>query len=423
MDELELARWQLTQRLGTLRVQIDAWIERSGIDSKIPLFRVHNSQIRAFDRLLTAVTGQLKVGSATASLADLRVYSRDLLGLFRVWEFLRAKLGQRLDDDLAEPLRIADGFAWDCFKPIADRAFKEPPLVFLNGGYSPYMLPRKHEFQAEMAVDVPVERRVVSVLTAELPFPVIGIPWYQVSAPWELPVLAHEVGHVIEGDLKLDLEGAMRGAVPQGSPRLADWIRWSGEVFADYFGCVAVGPAFVSSLAGFLAGAAMNSGSGVYPPNELRFALNLGFLAPEKAQELEKRWKDELPQTGDFADYRKDIPAIAATFGKLDVGLEPLTAEQYWKINETANHIRSKKELTDTYKTRELVAAIRIAFDRLVAEAGGDAAVARLEQAKPILIESAKLDIRRGTGAVDTHAKERAEKQRAANWLRLLREP
>ncbi len=364
---------------------------------------------------------KLKEASATTSLADLRVYSRDLLGLFRVWEFLRAKLAQRLDDDLAEPLRIADGFAWNCFEPIADLAYKEPPLVFLNGGFSPFMLPRNHAFQAEAAVDAPVERRIVSVLTAELPFPVIGIPWYQVSALWELPVLAHEVGHVVEGDLKLDLEGAIRAALP-ANPRLNDWIRWSGEVFADYFGCVAVGPAFVSALAGFLAGTATNSGAGLYPPNELRFALNIAFLSPEKSQVLEKRWKGEFPATSDYTEYRKDIAAVASALAKLDVGLKPLTEAQEKKIDIAAGKIYGNVGLKDNYGTRELVAAIRVAFDRLVADAGPAAAMERVEQAKPILIESATLDIRRGP-AVDAGAKELAERQRAANWLRLLKEP
>lgn len=65
-----------------------------------------------------------------------------------------------------------------------------------------------------------------------LPFPLVG--------PWELPVLAHEFGHVVEGEI--------RG--PSGLPEVANVVKdgdrpaHRSELFADFYAAWTTGPAY-----------------------------------------------------------------------------------------------------------------------------------------------------------------------------------
>ena len=227
--------------------------------------------------------------------AEVREGSKTILGLFRIWEFLRSKLAQRREPNFRTQLWLADEFAWLCYKPIYDRGFKEPPLVFLNGGYSPFTLTRKTEFQAESVPQELIQDQKLIEAMASLPFPVIGVPWYQAQNVAELPVIGHELGHSVEADL--DLEGDLNEAIAKAvkdPDRRSCWLDWRSEVFADVYGSLACGPSFVSTLAEFLSAEDPDDTPDEYPPPAVRFEFNLAVLRsldfPVEAEQLAQQW-------------------------------------------------------------------------------------------------------------------------------------
>src|SRR6185312_7371364 len=86
---------------------------------------------------------------------------------------------------------------------LAKEAVKEPPLVFFNGGSSPFTMPRNYAFQAEAVAGESIESEQVTAILRALPIPVIGVPWFQIQHLPEMLVVAHEVGHDVESDFKL----------------------------------------------------------------------------------------------------------------------------------------------------------------------------------------------------------------------------
>jgi hypothetical protein len=425
VQEIDFTRWQLMRRLCSLYGKLRHWHALSR-NAQSP-FAPNHSQIRAFSSALCAVGKQIKIASKRegASLRELRMLTLDLLGLFRVWEYLRSKLAQRLDSDIALSLKLADDFAWSCFEPIATVAYKEPPLVFLNGGYSPYMVPRHKSFQAEYVICDTQENKIVKTLTSELPFPVIGLPWYQASAVWDLPLVAHEVGHAAESDLKLDVAAAVGAAVPDEGRRKG-WVRWAGEVFADFYGTVAVGPAFVSALASFLASMGRTAELPEYPPAALRFALNLKFLPAAGADRLQRRWANDFIVDAVWQDHVQDCAAVANALAALDIRLKPMTAVENHKAALLKNQVVRRYALQGAYDNpRVVVSAIRQIYDHFVEAGDLGSAVERTESLGPLLSASAKKETRlvRGLGAegVYLEVKRKAQAARSEAWTKLLR--
>jgi hypothetical protein len=137
----------------------------------------------------------------------------------------------------------------------------------------------------------------------KLPIPVVGVPWYLAQHLPDSPVVCHEVGHVAEQDFGLTeaVEAALEGADIPDERRPA-WRSWLSEVFADVYGCLGAGSAFVSALMGFLvddpAAVAKQKlaapGWGKYPTTDLRMAFNFAVLRRMKldaaAGALEQRW-------------------------------------------------------------------------------------------------------------------------------------
>src|SRR5712692_7672444 len=102
MEIPERQTWELNQRLSALRDELGFWQQETTRNKD---FRRHNSQVRSFAELLNNIRG---------------------------------KVVQRREGRFATFLQLADEYAWLCYQPIYEAGLKEPPLVFLNGGYSPY---------------------------------------------------------------------------------------------------------------------------------------------------------------------------------------------------------------------------------------------------------------------------------------------
>src|SRR5262245_3828768 len=152
MDALAIAKWDLEQRLIALRQELHHWMQLSMKKSDKNPFLTHNSQIRSFAGLILCLYREIRrtLQQPDFDAADAREMNKSVLALFRIWEFLRNKLAQRLDERLERYLQLADEFAWICYEPVHAKGYKQPPLVFLNGGFSPFMVSRNEAFQAEV---------------------------------------------------------------------------------------------------------------------------------------------------------------------------------------------------------------------------------------------------------------------------------
>jgi hypothetical protein len=160
-----------------------------------------------------------------------------------------------------------------------------------------------------------------------------------------MSLLAHEVGHAIERDCDLgaalDL-AADRMRLDQEAHRPA-WKSWRKEVFADLYGALMAGPAFVWSLADYLAkdepsisAERRPQGNGswtAYPTTSLRIHLLCRFLELHKFNDdaalIRNQWKKDYP-AHELQDYESEsdvvISALSAAgrFGELSALAFPL---------------------------------------------------------------------------------------------------
>lgn len=288
----ERRRRDLGIKAGTLREELRRWRAASAAGQALAR---HHSQVgrvsARMDGLLERIQGE-ELGDAEV-LDRGRQMEQKLLAAHAIWDFFRSKFAQRLDASFSAHLGVCDEFAWACYAPVqllfhakpgnADRAAatREPPLVFLNAGWSPLAIGRSSAFQVDRATGGWVAHEGFREVVEDLPVPLIGLPWFHVGHLPDVLVVAHEVGHIVEWDFGLApaLDAALAAAVP--AERLEAWREWRAEVFADAFGCLAGGAAFVATLLDFLAqgpsrlaGDRRNAGAwGSYPPAWLRTRL------------------------------------------------------------------------------------------------------------------------------------------------------
>jgi len=320
-------------------------------------FRIHSSQIHLVVNKLEILSSRI-MRFMQESDADEQTFLDTagntealILGVHRLWGFFRTKFTQRLEERYRRFLAVADQLAWVCYKPFQEALYgvdsndprcKQPPLVYFNGGASPFAMVREVAFEAEL---VPGESLSgpFSRFLDKLPVPIIGIPWHQVDHLPDILVIAHEVGHVVEEDFRLkgvildNIGGLFEKSAqslesPQGNtpelPKPVDrciaWKEWASEVFADLFGCAACGPAYVSTLSDFLVCdperslSQLRSSSrwGDYPATDLRMQLNfaglreLGFV--QDAQRLQEAWLVLVGPVRHGA-FGHDVPNIVHT--------------------------------------------------------------------------------------------------------------
>jgi hypothetical protein len=385
----------LRQKLAGLDAEFAYWLAQSSSNAS---FEKHWSQVRALTGHLSGLLDQThslldeSVREGTI-LTEGRNIESLVLGLRRIWEFFRSKFSQRMDGDMCAFLRAADELAWACYKPMLDIrkdiVRRQPPLVFLNGGLSPYALSRGQAFPAE---DVPGEKltgRTYDTVLSRLPIPLIGVPWYQVRHLPDLPVVAHEVGHAIEQDFGLTplMLNNLESELKQDPVHLAHWVGWSHEVFADLWGCLLLGPAYASSLMDFLAGDLQQiveeraGANDPYPTAYLRILLcanalgRLGFGAEDDA--LKAIWSSQYSRHA-MPEFEKDVgPVVEALLGKLRPVADPacqslldtsalrFTVGDYEAARMGADLVRRNRYPNDEATTtiRRWAAAARLLYD------------------------------------------------------------
>jgi hypothetical protein len=325
----ERRRAEIAAKLNSLDAELDHWKQ---LTEKENLgLRRHHSQVRrlaaVFDGLTESVKrslGALPAG-LTTMLSDAEPLEKQILAAHSIWEVFRSKLVLREDDLFRNVLAACDDLSWECYGPAMkqfapDR--KGPPLVYFTATWSPFAMSRDSNFQNEIrsgasTAGALTDNAFLEVLR-RLPIPLVGVPWYHA---FHLPgalIIAHEVGHIVQFDFDLtsDIAAALNGA------RLAHpqvWKGWASEVFADLYGCLCMGPAFVGAMMDLLS-TSVNSiqtevrTGGSYPTRALRIELMLEGLIHsghnDDAVRCRSTWEGAYGRMQTMLDFKNDIEKV-----------------------------------------------------------------------------------------------------------------
>jgi hypothetical protein len=396
-------RAELDRKLSSLHEEFARWRKMCDPKEGRPEWLKHHNQIEIVTERLAGFEGCIRARLEQAGddqyLAVAHEMSKMVLSVHRIWQFFLAKYEQRWDEGLLPYLQLADELAWECYRQIRPHSrAKEPPLVFLNGGTSPFTLTRDKGFEAEAVPRELISDGDLKRALAKLPFPVIGVPWYHVTFLPEFAVISHEVGHSVEVDLDLEetidrlIADALDG--PSACKRREEWRGWRSELFADAWGCLSLGPSFLAALIDFLAaeaeaGEAAPSSAVSYPPPKLRVALNAAFLRKLGYEDsivcpLLADWKKRLEASAQLEPYMADAKAIserlfdtkiAAVGGATLRSLLAFTPEQHRQAALIAQNAIKRVRFSGEVDYRVMAAAVRIAYD-----SGPDAFYAKLHE-------------------------------------------
>jgi hypothetical protein len=306
----------LNRKFAALQTAVTPWLNAVHEHKKFPRM---TSQTAAAVDLLHGVLAGIEGAIAAGTLAAPAIENR-ILGGYQFWNVFRYKFAQRFEDPLERFLKAADELAWLCYRPARNAALgaddpkaKEPPLVYFSNEASPFIDPRGDRFQPEGMPEYLIKSYGWPEASRRQPFAMIGVPWFQLGFLPGALAIAHEVGHSVEGDFAL--AGSLDSLIETAAPaRTATWKAWRGEMFADLWGCLALGPAFVSALAETIwppYAADPDSTSREYPPAPLRIWWNSQVLEnmhlPAKMTDF---WPAGETTAGD-QDLRDDAGRIA----------------------------------------------------------------------------------------------------------------
>jgi hypothetical protein len=338
----------LDAKLASLKAESAAWLADS-VDDK-SRFALHHSQLgeicatlEAMHDLIRDELAALRKAGAIGVPAVERL-ERRILAALQIWESYRSKFALRVQQDLRDSLRLIDELAWQAYTPAHDAAEASgrlppgrrrlPPLVFTNTRWSPFARSREQAYELDESTGVLRNIDDFDRYLRAIPVPLIGIPWYQASHLPDAVFVGHEVGHIVEEDLGLDAElrGALLAAIePKDAQRAEVWSRrWRSETFADVWGVLATGPAFVQTLIEQLRGAPdiatetqpdrMGRWSD-YPPRWLRVRLACAALRrlPDaagqagafkaEADTLERAWDQAYPEHR-MEEFAADVDTV-----------------------------------------------------------------------------------------------------------------
>jgi len=391
---------EICEKLKALQKEFDSWLDRSQAGGE---FEKHHTQLRAINahlikwnkRVRSILRANLS-SDAEAFLNSIHNAERLMLSEHRIWEYFRSKFIQRNEKRFRTYLRVADEFTFACYRPIRDSVFsnyldikrKEPPLVFFNGGTSPFSLSRGKAFDPEPVSGEALNGKEIEIIN-KLPIPLVGIPWNQIEHFPEAVVIGHELGHIIEDDFALTerLNVLLGEAISdKETERYEAWKSWLGEVFADIYGCLATGPAFAGALIDFLAKDYGEISSekktenewGAYPTVYLRGKLVLQTLKSMGFQpftlEYEKLWdgfRSQMPE-----EYLRDVPVLVSKlldghlFKTAGAETENTSLRQIFcfgtehqkQVRNTLDQLKNGLRLV-SLDARVLFAAIRMAYE------------------------------------------------------------
>ncbi len=395
---LTLKKQELRRRIEGLPAEVKRW--RDATAAEVDL-NAHFSQLRAIEIFMKVFTDELDTKvEALAPAGDAKAFNQASLEVVQTtiraqkcWDFFRDKLDLRHSPTHKTPLWVADTIAWDCHRPVVNLAaelgivdashLREPPLVYCTADYSPATWTRGSR---------PNDGRRYDLGEAHVPIPVIEIPWDHLDNSWEYLSLHHEVGHDIEADLGLrqplrqNLDRVLREAdVPAN--RVATWLKWQGEVFADLCGLRFAGPAFADALMHLLllpvANVTAFDEEDPHPTPYVRMLMNAAYIrtlgvTPEiqgHAAQVEQRWTALYGTTsGDAAldAHRQDFAHVFRAL--IDTPLEslrqrsvaaliPFSAADDARIRGAEKYFRTGMNKPGNVPIRHVPSAARLAID------------------------------------------------------------
>lgn len=328
MDLAQQRAVELRHQKSALQDELEEWRTRTKKGAKL---EKHFTQVLAITAKLDGFLAQIEEPDPQAAdpFVDYDMIHRLLLGGHRIWAYFRSKLALRDVDWLANDLKCADELAWECYRPAREKAaaagkivpsaLKEPPLVFFSNDASPFAQARNTVFAPEQVDDGGAVGDLGAAILM-LPISVIGIPWFQLHHLPMAVVVAHEVGHAVEHDFGLEAAlTAAFAALAVPDERKVAWSAWREELFADAYGVLCCGPAYVQALMDFLLGAPAAIQQerkeapawGRYPGRYLRMFVNFRLLAQLGVANpgLEQSWQD-IYQFHLLQPYEEDVPAV-----------------------------------------------------------------------------------------------------------------
>jgi hypothetical protein len=319
---------EVEAKLRSLDAELQHWKDLTEEEGR-GLRRHHSQMVRLgeiFHGLTESVRESIrKVGSDSAVLENVESWENQILAAHSIWEVFRSKFVMREDELFRDVLFACDDLVWSCYRPAMARfstSRKEPPLVYFTTTWSPFAVSRDASFQNEIRSGAGVtgalgDEAFFQVLR-RLPIPLVGLPWYQA---FHLPgalVIGHETGHVVESDF--DLTGEIAAALDAAPLHNREtWKRWASEVFADLYGCLCLGPAFVGAMMDLLAVSVTavrteERKTGKYPTRALRVELMLTALVQNshqaEATRLRSAWEATYGPPQRMLDFMSDLPAV-----------------------------------------------------------------------------------------------------------------
>jgi hypothetical protein len=354
--------------------------------------RRHHTQVAAVSATLSGVaadiTSQLVDADEGTWIFDrARTIDRAVSDLHRLWGFFRGKLALRYVPWLETSLVVADDLAWACYRTaqqfIPAERRREPPLVYLTGGTTPFLVPRGSPYVVEPLPDGGMREPDFDMAVRTVPVALIGVPWFQLDFLPAASLIPHEVGHAVEQDLGLaaDVKKLISDAVPKG--HRPAWKSWSGEVFADVYGVLGCGSAFCRALASLLTAhpreiAGERRGPrnwGSYPTRTLRVLLTVAVLKQLNIdppdEPIAEPWRAAYPQRP-LVEYEDDVEAVVKAVlegpypalgdGGLDTALS-FTSDDEANATRNASNLLKGRRL-DPGNVRQLIAAARHAYER-----------------------------------------------------------
>ena len=391
-----LRREELSRRVDALPAEVQGWsdLARNELD-----MNAHFSQLEALSVFMDALVNRQRAllqnlepdGGGEPFRATAFDLVREIIKTQRVWDFFRDKLELRFSPDFKDVLWAADTVAWDCYRPVMDRAVqanivpaaqvREPPLTYLTAEFSPATWVRGSR---------PNDGREYHLGTATLPIPVIEVPWDHLGNLWELVSLHHEVGHDLEADLKLrpQLLAALQDALESANTpdeRVQTWLAWEGEIFADLVGLQLGGSAFSLGLMHLLllpaAQVTTYNADDPHPTHWIRVLMNAAYIRTlvagnqqldDAAAAIEATWTELYPSAPNLNAFKDDFAPVfkglmdtklAALKNKTVRELMPFTATDDTKIRQAAAFLQSGNNApaSKSMPPRHAVSAARLA--------------------------------------------------------------
>ncbi|HXF64005.1 MAG TPA: hypothetical protein VNK95_20435 [Caldilineaceae bacterium] len=344
MELVQRQAMALRHQQETLQEEFNHW--RGRTQAGQPLEK-HHTQIARITAQLEGLLARVELPAdlSAATFTGNAQAQRLLLNAHRLWDYFRTKLALRDVAWFRQELLCADELAWACYRParaqaestgvIAAASLKEPPLVFYSPLASPFVQGRETLFDPEGLTQE--DLRLLGVAVLKLPIPVIGLPWFQVNHLPAGMAIAHEAGHAVERDFGLvaAVDAAMAGLEGEGvaAARVPAWQAWAREVFADLYGVLCCGEAYVLGLMDYLlAETQVIEGERrqpdaweKYPTRHLRVLINLAALDALglDGAGVGAGWR-ALYQAHAMAEFEPDVPKVVAALLAVPLGGKPL---------------------------------------------------------------------------------------------------